>query len=157
MRLAIDIAVEHEAWHALGDLDALAERAVATAIAESGVEVAMAAELSLLLCDDARIHNLNRRWRGKDRPTNVLSFPSEDDALLGDIAVAFETAAREAREASRPLADHLTHLLIHGFLHLLGFDHENDADADAMEALEGRTLLALGIASPYDEVEGVSP
>ena len=114
--------------------------------------------MSLVLCDDAFIRALNRTWRGKDRPTNVLSFPTgpgeprAPDAgptLLGDIVVSYETAAREAREEGKSLPDHLAHLVVHGMFHLLGYDHEDDSEADVMEALEGRALAALGVASPY--------
>jgi probable rRNA maturation factor len=117
---------------------------------------------SLLLTSDAEVHALNREWRGRDKPTNVLSFPMlsradllaiADDgrpALLGDVALAYETCAREATERDVSLADHAAHLAIHGLLHLAGHDHElSDADAAAMEALETKALARMGIADPY--------
>lgn len=158
MTLVIDIAVEHDAWFGLGDWDALARRAVAAAVAESGTAVPEQAELSLVLCGDAFIRGLNRTWRGKDEPTNVLSFPTDAaarDMALGDIIIAYETSAREAAKEGKPLADHFVHLVVHGFFHLLGFDHQDDAEADAMERLESRTLMALGIASPHQHAEDV--
>ena len=96
---------------------------------------------------------LNKTWRGKDKATNVLSFPTEEPSLLGDIVVAYETTAREAAEEGKSLADHLSHLIVHGVLHLVGFDHEEDAEAEAMERLEGDVLATLGIASPYQDEE----
>ena len=149
MTLAIDIAVEHEAWSALGDLDARVRSAVDAALAVGGGDMPVHAELSLVLCDDAFIRDLNQRWRGKDMATNVLSFPSADPAMLGDIVVAYETCAREAEDEGRPLGDHLAHMLVHGILHLVGLDHEDDDEAEAMERLEVQALARLGIASPY--------
>ncbi len=152
--LAVDIAVEHDAWRAVAGLSALAERAAAAALAEVD-DAPGEAEVSLVLCDDAFIRALNRTWRGKDQPTNVLSFPTDAEApdagpaLLGDIVVAYETSAREADEEGRSLGAHLAHLVVHGMFHLLGYDHEDDGEADVMEGLEGRALAALGIASPY--------
>jgi probable rRNA maturation factor len=117
-------------------------------------------ELGIVLTDDARIRALNARWRGFDKPTNVLSFPSDLDPaglpagapwLLGDVVVALETVQREAAEAGRPVGAHLTHLLVHGILHLLGYDHEIDAKAVRMEALEIELLARLNIANPYAE------
>ena len=155
MTVAVDLAVEAEDWRSLGELDALVERAVEAARAGGGVPLLDGAELSVLLCDDAAIRVLNRDWRGFDKPTNVLSFPAAtplplgETPLLGDIAVAFETVAREAAQDRKTVPDHLTHLIVHGFLHLVGYDHETDRDAEAMEALETRVLAGLGIADPY--------
>ncbi len=122
----------------------------ATLPPESGVEV------SLCLADDAALRALNSRWRGIDKPTNVLSFPSSSGGrlgdrndVLGDIALAYETLAREAENLGVPLADHYRHLIAHGFLHLIGYDHETDAEAERMEALETRILARLGAADPY--------
>ena len=111
--------------------------------------------MSLCLTDDAALRALNARWRGIDKPTNVLSFPSSsrghlrDATMLGDIALAYETLAREAENLGVPLADHYRHLIAHGFLHLIGYDHETDAEAERMEALETRILARLGAADPY--------
>ncbi len=154
LALAIDVAVEHDAWGAPDRMTALAERAAVAALtvaADAPTDV----EVSLVLCDDAFIRALNKTWRGKDQPTNVLSFPTEatapgaGPALLGDIVVAYETSAREAGEEGRSLDDHLAHLIVHGMFHLLGYDHEDEREADVMEGLEIRALEALGIASPY--------
>lgn len=111
-------------------------------------------EAAIVLSEDAELHALNRRWRGKDKPTNVLSFPSgaagpEGRLLLGDVVLAFQTLAREADEAGKPLCDHLSHLVVHGVLHLMGHDHEEPAQARRMEALEVRVLAGLGIPDPY--------
>ena len=160
LALAIDVAVEHEAWGAPDRLTALAERAAAAALtvaadAPSDVDTPTDVEVSLVLCDDAFIRALNKTWRGKDQPTNVLSFPTEamapeaGPALLGDIVVAYETSAREAGEEGRSLDDHLAHLIVHGMFHLLGYDHGDEREADVMEGLETRALEALGIVSPY--------
>ncbi len=149
MTLAIDIAVEHEDWSTLGDLDALVRSAVEVSLAVADADVPDDAELSLVLCDDAFIRDLNQRWRGKDKATNVLSFPSADPAMLGDIIVAYETCVREADDEGRPLADHLVHMIVHGVFHLVGFDHEDDDEAEDMERLETLALARLGIASPY--------
>ena len=119
-------------WHFLGESDA---------------------ELSLLFTDDATIQTLNATYRGKDKPTNVLSFPLDAPApvrLLGDIVLARETIEREATEQHKPFAHHLAHLLVHGLLHLLGHDHEIDEEADAMEALETQILASMHIPNPYD-------
>ncbi len=113
-------------------------------------------EISIVLADDAFVRELNRTWRNIDAPTNVLSFPADDDdgqgpCLLGDVVLAYETIAREADAAGKPMLDHVTHLIIHGTLHLLGFDHEDEQEATEMEALETAILARLGIADPYLE------
>ncbi|WP_243404062.1 rRNA maturation RNase YbeY [Zavarzinia aquatilis] len=118
------------------------------------------AEIAITLSDDAEVRDLNRDWRGKDKPTNVLSFPGLEGAMaallppeaprpLGDIILAFETCRVEAEEQGKPLADHARHLVVHGVLHLLGYDHEEDAEAEEMEALETMVLAGLGIPDPY--------
>ena len=152
MSLAVDLAVEDPSWTALPDLQSLVERAVAAALAEAGIVLEDDRELSCLLCDDDTIQGLNRRWRGRDEPTNVLSFPTEGpgaDVLLGDIALAYGTVAREAEAEGRRVEDHVAHLVIHGTLHLLGEDHEAEAEAEAMEALETRAMARLGLPDPY--------
>ncbi|WP_395666834.1 rRNA maturation RNase YbeY [Methylocella sp.] len=155
MTATIEVSVEAAGWGELEDPQSLAERAIAAALAETGAPIADGAETSLLFCDDAFIQNLNLRWRGFDKPTNVLSFPSGEDPattlVLGDVALAYETTAREAREAGRTLADHTAHLVVHGFLHLLGYDHEDDEEAEEMEQAERAALARLGIADPYAE------
>lgn len=157
----IAIAVEGGGWPPAAALKALAERAVAAAAAaldENGRPLPEAgAALSILFTDDAAMRSLNARWRGKDKPTNVLSFPAApgarrgggEPALLGDVALAAETVAREAAEAQLRLEDHVAHLIIHGFFHLLGYDHEVESQAEDMEALERAALSRIGIADPY--------
>ena len=152
MSVSVELAVEDPSWMALGDLQPLVERAVAAALAEDGAELPEATEVSCLFCDDETIRGLNRQWRGLDKSTNVLSFPAAgpgSDHLLGDLALAFGTTAREAADDRKSLADHVAHLVVHGTLHLLGHDHEVRAEAEAMEALEVRALQRLGIPDPY--------
>jgi len=153
--IAVDVALEADAWGSEADRRPLIERVVAAVAARDELIVPDDAELSLVLTDDARIRLLNRDWRGFDKPTNVLSFPSaeadDDDPgpLLGDVIVAFETTAREAAEEGRAFDDHFAHLLVHGLLHLFGFDHETDEEAEEMEALESEILVGLGLADPW--------
>jgi len=149
----IDILVEAEGWESIGDLEAIVRKAAGAALTAGGKSTA---SISLLMGDDAAIRRLNASFRGKDKPTNVLSFPApampgDPAPSLGDIALAYETCAREAEAEGKTLTDHLTHLVIHGTLHLLGHDHETDAEAEDMEALEIRLLAGLGIADPYAE------
>ena len=155
MNPVIDVTIEAEEWASLDAPSQLADDAILAAIGESGVSLAANAEISVFFCDDGFIRDLNRKWRGIDQPANVLSFPAGGDAafapLLGDIVIAFETASREASEAGRPLRDHVAHLLVHGFLHLIGHDHIGAAEAEKMEALERASLGRLGIADPFRE------
>jgi len=150
---ALDIAVESEDWQSFEDIEALAESAIAAAVRHCDEIIPAGAEVSILLCDDAFIRDLNQKWRGIDKPTNVLSFPgSPADALgplLGDIVIAYETARREAEDEGKPLRAHVAHLLVHGFLHLIGYDHLVTAEADEMEALERIILAGIGIDDPY--------
>lgn len=146
--ISFDLIVEDDSWSALGDLDALCRKAFDAACAVASVDEG---NLALLLAGDDTLHQLNREFRGKDKPTDVLSFPSlpMDRPFLGDIAVALGVSAKDAEIQGKKLADHLVHLLIHGYLHLLGFDHETDEEASEMEALEIKALATLGIANPY--------
>ncbi|MBZ9847127.1 rRNA maturation RNase YbeY [Mesorhizobium sp. CA14] len=150
----IDIFVEAGDWPAEAELTRLVDRAVAAAFAETGA--GGASELSIVFSDDAHIQTLNAGWRGKDKPTNVLSFPAFSfpkggrlPPMLGDIVLAFETVAREATLEDKPIANHISHLVIHGLLHLLGHDHETDAEAEEMEAIERAALARLAIPDPY--------
>ncbi|NGP16841.1 rRNA maturation RNase YbeY [Devosia aurantiaca] len=134
--------------------DALAEKAVFAALAGSKARLKGAAEISVLLTDDEEQRELNRQWRGKDSATNVLSFPQIEPfgpvmGLLGDITMARETLEREAADLGKSLDDHFTHLMVHGFLHILGYDHLDDAEALQMEGLETQILAGLGIDDPY--------
>lgn len=152
MTIIVDVEVVDPAWLAAGDVDTLAQDVVAATLIEVGKRVHADAEISIRLCDDSEIRALNLAWRNKDKATNVLSFPApagDRGPLLGDIVVAFEYVSEEAREAGRSLPDHLAHMLVHGLLHLLGFDHENERDAEEMEGLERRVLTKLGIDDPY--------
>jgi len=189
MKGSLDISVSSPLWRGLPRARAIARETIAAAVAESGEAVRIdrpegraslqtpyGGDVSLRLADDAALRALNSRWRGIDKPTNVLSFPSAGPAFpaarsgppgaapkgvrkdarlatgygaLGDIALAFETLAREAGELGVPLADHYRHLVAHGFLHLIGYDHETDAEAERMEALETKILARLGVADPY--------
>ncbi|RUX94062.1 MULTISPECIES: rRNA maturation RNase YbeY [unclassified Mesorhizobium] len=150
----IDISIEAGNWPDEASLTRLVDRAVTAAFAETGV--AGRSELSLVFSDDVHIRTLNAGWRGKDKPTNVLSFPAFPLAqggplppMLGDIVLAAETVAREAALEDKPVENHITHLVIHGLLHLLGYDHETDTEAEAMEAIERAALARLAIPDPY--------
>ncbi len=155
MNPVIDVSIEAEDWASLEAPSQLAAAAILAAIGETGVALAANVEISVLFCDDRLIRDLNRKWRGIDQPTSVLSFPAVGETasapLLGDIVIAFETASREASEAGRPLRDHVAHLVVHGFLNLIGRDHIGAAEAAAMEALERAILGRLGIADPFRE------
>ena len=149
------------------DWQALAEAAARAAIAESRypalADTARAVEVSLRLTGDSEVRALNAQWRGKDKPTNVLSFPLSDaeelasaasdgpELMLGDIVLARGVCLAEAQERAIPLSDHAAHLMVHGTLHLLGYDHHDEAEAEDMEARETRALARLGIANPYEE------
>ena len=146
----IDITVDSDGWREdVPDPDAVVRRALGAIwplIPDPKI-----GELSIALIRDAAIQTLNRDYRGKDKPTNVLSFPSTGPApILGDIIAAHGTVEREAHEGGKSIAAHLTHLLIHGFLHLQGYDHETEDEASKMEALEIKALASLGIDNPYE-------
>lgn len=164
--MVVDTLIDDPAWDAV-DLAGLAETAARATLQHLGVDPA-GYEISLMGCDDARIATLNAEFRGKPMPTNVLSWPSEDRAAdtpgaapalpepgqgvpaeLGDIAIAYGTCAAEADVAGIPLRHHVSHLIVHGILHLLGHDHIHDADADLMEGLEAAILADMGLPDPY--------
>lgn len=154
--LPLEVAVIRNAEGWPEHFDALAESAVLAALAGAEARVTGAAEISILLTDDAEQRELNHQWRGKDSATNVLSFPQIEPfgpvvGILGDITLARETLEREAAEQGKSLDDHFTHLMVHGFLHILGYDHLDDAEALRMEGLETRILAGLGVADPYAE------
>jgi len=150
-----DIEQDSALWDALVDAEAVAERALEAAVALTGITLLDGAELGVLLSDDAHVKSVNQEWRGIDKPTNVLSFPAVEPAklarapFLGDIIIAYETVEREARTEGKAFADHYAHLIVHGFLHLLGFDHIDEADAERMESLEITILSSLDIPDPY--------
>jgi probable rRNA maturation factor len=153
-----EVLVVADCWQAEAGAEAVIQRAVAVAAEIADADVGEA-ELAVMLTDDAGIRTLNLNWRGIDKPTNVLSFPAlpptgevgPDDAprMLGDIAIAYETTRKEADDEQKPFDHHLSQLAVHGFLHLIGYDHEKDADAEAMESLETEILAQLGIPDPY--------
>lgn len=151
-RLTLEIVELDRTWQEfLPDIDALVAAAIAALAAE---RTDLAGTAILALASDAEVQALNHRFRQKNKPTNVLSFPARDLAdhsRLGDIVLARQTIAGEASDLSLPTAHHLQHLVVHGLLHLLGFDHETDTDAEVMEAIETRVLGRLGIADPYKE------
>lgn len=166
MNLSIEIIRLAGGWEALEPLDAIIDAAVRAAFLEAERDgnaapagVGAEAELSVVLADDAFIRTLNVRFRGQDKPTNVLSFPAEplpavaggEPALLGDVVVAWETLVAEAGAEGKTPLDHLRHLIVHGALHLAGYDHVEDAAAERMEALERRALQGLGVADPYGD------
>lgn len=165
--MPVECIIDDPRWKALSGL---AEKAHQATLQHLGLDPAQF-EVSVLGCDDARIAALNADFRGKPRPTNVLSWPSAEraaahdgqgpaapdadaDPALGDIAIAYDTCAAEAAAAGKPLADHALHLLVHGILHLLGYDHERPADAALMEGLEVEILGNLGLADPYNGDRG---
>ncbi|MEI4470791.1 rRNA maturation RNase YbeY [Frigidibacter sp. MR17.24] len=164
----VDTLCEDPRWEGFA-LDTIAESAATAALSHLGISPA-GFEISLMGCDDARIATLNAEFRDKPKPTNVLSWPAEDRMAeeeggtpdlpepgapddpesLGDIAIAWETCEREAAEQKKPMKDHVTHLVIHATLHLMGYDHETEADAALMEGAEIAILAGLGLANPYE-------
>jgi probable rRNA maturation factor len=154
MKLSVEISVPSTLWRGLPRARTIARETIAACVDEVAGSPREGAGVSLFLCDDARIRELNARWRGLDRPTNVLSFPSAagggvEAPGLGDIALAYETMVREAETSGVRLPDHYRHLVTHGFLHLMGYDHQTSEEAERMEALETRILARLGVADPY--------
>jgi probable rRNA maturation factor len=160
----IALSIDNAAWlRRVPDARARCRRLVRAALAAAGFDArqmagADSAELSLVLGDDALLQRLNRDFRGKNKPTNVLSFPAIDVTErgmkrpvfpLGDVAIAYETSASEAREQGKTLSDHLSHLVVHGVLHLLGYDHLTKAQANNMETLETAVLARIGLSDPY--------
>lgn len=169
--MQIDLTIDDSKWIAL-NLQDIADAAATESLVHLGIEGADC-DISLLACSDARIADLNSDFRNKPGATNVLSWPADDlssetagcspmppkpdmtgELSLGDIAIAFETCQREAAEAGKPLPDHVTHLIVHGVLHLLGYDHIRDPDATLMERLEGEILGNLGLDDPYRDIDG---
>lgn len=158
-----DVLVVADVWHDEPDAEAIILRAIDAAAARINTGIG-ACELAVMLTDDAGIQTLNANWRGIDKPTNVLSFPAlpptgtlalgDPPRTLGDIAIAYQTTRREADDEGKLFAAHLTHLAIHGYLHLVGYDHENEADAEDMEQLERDILATLGVADPYSDSSG---
>jgi probable rRNA maturation factor len=154
-RRGVAVEIEAEAWSAaLPHAEALVQEAAAGALVSAQDDGAV----TILLTDDETVRDLNLRFRATDAPTNVLAFPaaSNPESALGDIALAFGVCEREALVQGKFLADHLRHLVIHGVLHLLGYDHQTDAEAEVMEARERELLAGLGVSDPYAQDHGVS-
>ena len=158
-----EVLVVADCWQTEPDAEAVIHRAINAAAEIADADVGEA-EIAVMLTDDAGIRTLNSNWRGIDKPTNVLSFPAlqptagapaDAPRMLGDIAIAYETTRKEAYEEEKPFDHHLSHLAVHGFLHLIGYDHEKDDDAEAMESLEREILTQLGIPDPYADRERV--
>jgi probable rRNA maturation factor len=157
-----EVLVVADCWQSEPEAEAVIQRAIAAAAEAVDADVGDA-ELAVMLTDDSGIRTLNSNWRGIDKPTNVLSFPAlqptapsrpgDAPRMLGDIAIAYETMRREADDEQKPFDHHLSHLAVHGFLHLIGYDHETEAEAEAMEALEQAILAQLGIPDPYADRE----
>jgi probable rRNA maturation factor len=146
--VVIDIEIEAQSWEdALPDVEAVVARAARAALAPKDRE----GSITILLTDDAAVADLNRQFRDKPTPTNVLSFPAAPSAYphLGDVALAYSVCVAEAAAQGKSLGDHLTHLVVHGVLHLLGYDHETEADAEVMEQMECEILRRFGVADPY--------
>jgi probable rRNA maturation factor len=148
---ALDVMIKAAVWSDQQD----AAETVRRAIMAVCCQLKAAGEICVVLTDDAAVREINRTWRHIDKPTNVLSFPSTTPpgnpapAMLGDIVIAYETTASEALAEGKPFLDHLAHLTVHGFLHLLGYDHEDDGQAEEMERLEREILATLGVKDPY--------
>ncbi len=157
----IEVIFEAEGWDTLPEAEAIARRAGLAALAAEDADPISA--VAILLTDDAAMQRLNATFRGKDKPTNVLSFPAPtmpagagdaESLFLGDLALGYETCAAEALAEEKSLGDHLAHLVVHGVLHLMGYDHETEAEAEEMEGRERVILASLGIADPYAGAEG---
>ncbi len=164
--LHTDVLISHGDWaSAINDVDSLCQQASLAAYRACSEMELEQVEISILLSDDKNLQALNKKYRGVDKPTNVLSFPNHDwkklshatviPQLLGDVVIAFETTMSEAIRDGKKLEDHLSHLVVHGVMHLLGHDHEHSVQAETMETLETTTLAELGISDPYDETEVV--
>ncbi|PZQ13034.1 MAG: rRNA maturation RNase YbeY [Ancylobacter novellus] len=160
--VALETVRDSELWNELPDAEAVVAAAVVAAFAEAELKALPDAELAVTLSDDARVAALNGEWRDKPKPTNVLTFPAvepdetADAPMLGDVILAFETVEREAREEGKRLSDHVSHLVVHGVLHLFGHDHLDDEEAEEMEALETRALARLGVADPYAALDALT-
>jgi probable rRNA maturation factor len=156
--LALDCVIEDARWKAVSDVTEICDRVAAACLPAINHDATMAA--TVMLSNDRHLHELNARFRDQDKPTNVLSFPNDDEEpdpdtgalYLGDIAISYETVLREADESGKTLANHLTHMIVHGVLHLAGYDHLDDAEAEEMEGMEVDILQGLGIADPYTQI-----
>ncbi|WP_279111060.1 rRNA maturation RNase YbeY [Bartonella apis] len=157
MTVRYDVAINADGWQSEHSLRMLVDR-----VLEATLHVLefddVDSELSLVFTDDANIRTINSKWRHIDKATNVLSFPAfpiqpgqQPGPILGDIVIARETVQREAQEENKSFDDHLSHLIVHGLLHLTGYDHQNDEEAEQMESIERKILASLGISDPYND------
>lgn len=165
--VSLAIAVEAGEWGDVEAIEALAEAALAAAVRDLADREGQPfpeepPEVSLVLADDAMMAAINSQWRNQPKPTNVLSFPAfplapggQPGPMLGDIILARETIEREAADLGKPVDEHITHLIVHGFLHLFGYDHIENSDAEKMEAIETRILTSLDLSDPYGDTEPV--
>jgi probable rRNA maturation factor len=152
--LAVEIVRRDPAWTRAQITDAILERAADAALSATTPNIPH--RVTLVLTGDEEMRDLNRLWRGQDKATNVLSFPADpvrDRGFLGDLVLAYGTARKEADEQGKSLSDHISHLVIHGMLHLLGFDHTEDEEAEHMETIERTALASIGIPDPYAEID----
>jgi probable rRNA maturation factor len=160
MTTEVEITVAAPAWDGVQDAQDVVRRAISACEARLEDD-GEAVEMGVVLCDDAEIQRLNRQWRGKDSPTNVLSFPTPPgpggERQLGDVVISFETLAREAADERKSFSAHLAHLTVHGYLHLVGYDHEDADEAEEMERLERDILADLGIQDPYADAPLAAP
>ena len=153
----IDVHIAAAQWAKVDALDALTRRCIEISLEECAMSLAHDCEVSVVFSDNTEIQQLNAQWRGLNKPTNVLSFPTPGDLaqkkLLGDIIIAYETVAQEAADQKKSINAHVAHMVMHGFLHLLGYDHECDADAQEMELMERRIAMKMGIKDPYASMD----
>ncbi len=155
---AVDLTHQAGDWDGLSSIDGLVSSAVSITVTTANLQIPDGAELSIVLSDNQYVQELNNLWRSIDKPTNVLSFPTREilpgevpDVLLGDIIIAHETVEQEAMQLGKPFNDHFIHLVVHGLLHIFGYDHINDKDAEIMENVERQCLAAMGLPDPYGE------
>ncbi|MGL4637376.1 MAG: rRNA maturation RNase YbeY [Beijerinckiaceae bacterium] len=157
--VSVDVQRQSAAWKTISRVTGLARKAAKRALSMSGVAILPGAEIAISLADDATVQASNKEWRAKDAPTNVLSFPSvpanriSRTPFLGDVILAFETVEREAITEEKPIEHHMMHLVVHGVLHVVGYDHMTKADAERMEALETLILASLAVPDPYGDTE----
>lgn len=161
-QVTLDLRIDDAGWHRVDDCKTLVSKSLKTAL-ESAGEDRTSVSATVILADNKAVQELNSHWRSKNKPTNILSFPAPQDErdeaggdYLGDMILAFDVVAREAATQRKPLATHLCHLIIHGTLHLLGFDHVEDSDAQQMEQLEKTAMAKLGYRDPYGETTAVA-
>ena len=150
-KISLFINIESEKWNGkINNLQKYAEKVVNTCFKFAGRKILQGMEINLILTDDKNIQEINKTYRKQDKPTNVISFETGDDLLLGDIFISYDTLTREAKEQNICFLDHFTHLLCHGMLHILSYDHITDSDAEIMEGLEIKILKQFRIANPYE-------